>query len=254
MGFGDDVMASGMAAGAAKRGKKIAFGDGQRIIWGPWSAEIFRNNPNVAAPGMERSPLIEWVRYYKGHRVYNRQAADRWIWNYEFRAAVGEFYFDDSETDQAARIDPGFVLIEPNVPWNKSVAPNKDWGASRYQAAADKLRESGWRVAQFRHGKIQLAGVERIVTTSFRDAVAKMMRAHFAILPEGGLHHAAAAVGVPAVVLFGGFIPPQITGYELHVNLTGGAEACGSLKACQHCREAMNRISVEEVLEYAAKI
>jgi len=53
------------------------------------------------------------------------------------------------------------------------------------------------------------------------------------------------------VVLFGGFIPPSVTGYAAHANLTGGAEACGSLKPCPHCRKAMEAISVEEVVEEA---
>jgi hypothetical protein len=65
------------------------------------------------------------------------------------------------------------------------------------------------------------------------------------------MHHGAAAVGVGGVVLFGGFIPPQTTGYAIHANLTGGAEACGSLAACAHCRDAMDRIEVEEVVEHA---
>jgi hypothetical protein len=46
---------------------------------------------------------------------------------------------------------------------------------------------------------------------------------------EGGMHHAAAAVGVPAVVLFGGFIPPEIMGYKGQISLTGGATACGNI-------------------------
>jgi hypothetical protein len=49
------------------------------------------------------------------------------------------------------------------------------------------------------------------------------------------------------VVLFGGFIPPSVTGYGGHANLTGGAEACGSLDPCRHCQAAMGRIGVDEV-------
>jgi hypothetical protein len=63
------------------------------------------------------------------------------------------------------------------------------------------------------------------------------------------MHHGAAAVGTPAVVIFGGFIPPAVVGYDMHVNLTGGAEACGSLNKCLHCRAAMEKISVEEVYQ-----
>jgi hypothetical protein len=46
MGYGDELMATGMARGAAARGKRVAFGDGQRIICGPYCFE------HSAATGM----------------------------------------------------------------------------------------------------------------------------------------------------------------------------------------------------------
>jgi hypothetical protein len=67
--------------GAAARGKRIAFGDGKKILWDHHSELIFRGNPNVAPPGSEGSPDLEWIPFYRGNRLYNRQAGDRWIWN-----------------------------------------------------------------------------------------------------------------------------------------------------------------------------
>ncbi len=255
MGFGDDILASGMARGAKARGKRIAFGDGKRIIWGPWSKEIFRANPNVANPGEERAPDIEWLAYHKGCRIYNRldAAGQRWIWNYAFKAKPGEIFFTDEEQRHAEGTGESFVVIEPNVPWNKSVAGNKDWGLAKYQAVADALLLRGFEVIQTSNGRDRLEGVRNFSTPTFRHALALLSRAALYIGPEGGLHHGAAAVGIPAVILFGGFIPPQITGYDTHTNLTGGAEACGSLRSCQHCRDAMSKISADEVIEEAEK-
>lgn len=71
---------------------------------------------------------------------------------------------------------------------------------------------------------------------------------------EGGMHHGSAAVGIPAVVLFGGFIHPRTTGYESHANIFTGGRACGSIKPCAHCRQAMLAISVERVLGEAHKL
>lgn len=246
MGFGDDIMASGMAR--ELNGKRAAFGDGKRIIWGPWSAEVFHNNPHIARPGEERADDLHWIDYYKGHRKYNRMNGDRsrWIWNYEFKAVPGQIFFTDAEMEYAERLEPGFVVIEPNVPI-KPVAPNKDWGLAKYQAVADRFLGAGHDVVQFSHSRDRLAGVRRIETPTFRKALAALSRARLAILPEGGLHHGAAAVGVRAVVIFGGFIPPQVTGYSFHANLTGDALACGSLFKCRHCREALDRISVDDV-------
>src|SRR5262245_11980856 len=158
MGIGDEVMATGFAHGAAARGKRIAFGDGKRLIWGPWCEEAFRHNPNIAR---RVAPDVEWCHYYKGNRHYNRLdvARRRWIWNYEFKAAVGEFVWTAAEVARALP-RPRSVLIEPNVPWHKSVAPNKDWGRWRYQLVAHELIGEGWRVLQTSFGEQRLAGVE----------------------------------------------------------------------------------------------
>lgn len=254
MGFGDNLMASGMARGAKQRGAKIAFGDGKRIIWDKHSGEVFKGNSNVALPGAERDAGVEWMPFYKGHRIYNRQdqGRSRWLWNYDFRATPGELFFNTAEQRNAKRYGSGFVIIEPNVPHWKTVAPNKDWGFERYQKVADELIFRGLRVVQFRPEKGQtLRGVEVVKTLSYRDAVGIMGRAKLFIGPEGGLHHAAAAMNRKAVVLFGGFIPPEVTGYDGHANLTGGAEACGNYTPCDHCKQAMAKITVEEVLSAA---
>lgn len=258
MGIGDNLMASGMARGAWARGKRIAFGNGHKIVWDQHSEMIFRGNPNIARPGMVNGRHVEWIRYHKGHRVYNRHdvSNDRWVWNYDFRAVPGEVYFDDREKKEGARYGSGFVLVEPEVVSWKSSAPNKDWGRSNYQKVVDALKSGGCRVCQFVHDKSEapLEGVEPLRTRGFRDALAVLSHASMYIGPEGGLHHGAAAVGIPAVVIFGGFIPPQVTGYPGHKNLTGGAEACGSLKPCRHCQDAMQRITVEEVVESARDV
>lgn len=250
MGFGDDVIASAYAKGLKAQGKRAAFGDRKRIIWGPWSEEIFRYNPNVARPGSEGSKDLIWIDHYKGHRKYNRMSPvrDKWIWNYNFRVQPGEIIFSTAEVELAEAAGKGFILIEPNVPWHKSVAPNKDWGLKKYQAVADRLVREGYDVVQTAHGRDRLKGIRSVVTPTFRDALALLSRASVALVPEGGLHHGAAAVGTKAVVLFGGFIPTTTMGYDTHVNL-GNGEACGSLMPCLHCRDAMNRISVEEVYE-----
>lgn len=249
-------MATGMARGAwAGRRRKVAFGDGRRIRWDGNSEQIFRGNPNVARPGDERRDDLEWVEYFKGHRLYNSNdmAKSRWVWNFDFKAQAGEVYHLPSELKAGKRCGDGFVLLEPYVPAWKTVSPNKDWGVARYQQVADGLTADGHRVVQlvYPKGGAALRGVEAVTTTSFRDALAILAHAALFIGPEGGLHHGAAAMGVPGVVIFGGFIPPQVTGYDLHANLTGGAEACGSYTPCAHCRAALDNIGVDEVLAAA---
>jgi ADP-heptose:LPS heptosyltransferase len=238
-----------MARGAAARGELVAFGDGHRLRWGPYSEMIFRNNPNIARAGQERQPNVRWVPYYKGNRLYNRSGGRQWLWNYSFKAKPGEIYFEDREQLDK---DVNLILIEPNVP-NKPCAPNKQWPIERWQMVAKELIAAGFKVRQFEYGAPNLAAPSTL-TANFRAAAALIKSARLAILPEGGLHHAAAAVGTPAVVLFGGFVPPAVLGYDEHINLTGNTKtACGSFTPCPHCIKAMQSISVDDVLKAAEK-
>ncbi len=165
-----------------------------------------------------------------------------WQWNV-FQCIPGEIFLTDDERDVDTEVG---VVIEPRTK-NK---PNKQWPVDRYQAVADELVASGYTVSQLvpPNQKPLLYGVQRITTGSFRRALGVLSHAQLYIGGEGGLHHGSAALDVPAVVLFGGFIGPETTGYKNHVNLTGGAKACGSPWTCSHCKKAMEDIPIDEVL------
>lgn len=257
MGIGDQLIATGMARGAKARGKRIAFGTANRSIrWDVNSEQIFRGNPNIARPGHEYAGDLEWIEYFKGCRIYNRHdlAGNRWIWNENFRCIPGEVFLDDTELDHGRRAGRDFILIEPNTPAHKTARHNKQWPIERFQEVALSFRDRGLRVLQpiYPGALHQLDHAEHIATRSFRDMLAIMKNAKLYIGPEGGLHHGAAAVGIPAVVLFGGFIPPAVTGYQTHTNLTGGeTKACGALSPCPHCRTALAAISPRDVIRAA---
>lgn len=256
MGIGDQIIGTGLAKGAADRGKRIAFGDGRKIIWDHNSDLIFRGNPNIAPLGSEKASDIEWVHFYRGNRLYNRVGNGRWIWDKTWKCKPGEVYLTEDEKRDGLKHGSDFIVIEPNVENWKPSAKNKDWGANKYQNVAAKLTQAGYRVVQFDYPRaaIRLKGIGSIQTKSFREAVSVLSNAAMYIGPEGGLHHAAAAVGIPGVVIFGGFLPPSVTGYDMHVNLTGGVEACGSFSTCEHCRKAMESISAEEVISSSMDI
>lgn len=259
MGLGDQLIATGMSRGAKAKGKRVAFGDGRRIIWDQHSEIVFRDNPNIAKPGQHRDRDLKWIPYYKGHRLYNAhdRVNARWLWNLDFKVKPGEIFLTEQEKMNGRRFGRGFVLIEPEVPAWKPSSSNKDWGRNNYASVARRLLDDGFQVTQLIYPRMQgtvLPGVRGLRTYDFRDALALLSSAAIYIGPEGGLHHGAAAVGIRAVVLFGGFIPPAVTGYARHINLTGGAEACGSLKPCAHCRAAMEAITVEHVYQAAREI
>ena len=62
-------------------------------------------------------------------------------------------------------------------------------------------------------------------------------------------NHAAAALDVPSVVIFGGYISPKQTGYSTQENIFTGGEPCGMRIPCDHCATAMKAIDPEMVAE-----
>lgn len=242
-------MGSGLARGAKARGKRIAFGDGKRIIWGPHSAGIFRGNDNIAPPGSEKAPDIEWVAHYAGHRLNTPGVSNgRWTW-LPFGLVPGEVVFDQVEKRFGGSFGKGFVVIEPRV---KRQYPNKQWPQERYRAVAQELQRKGLRVVQFSGAAPPVDGCGEVIKTpTFRHALAVLSHAALYVGAEGGLHHGAAAVGTKAVVIFGGWPDPRSTGYDGHRNLAAADAGCGTVAPCGHCRAAMAAISVEQVVDAA---
>jgi len=177
------------------------------------------------------------------------------VWNYGFRPIPGEIFFEARERDTAAALPAGFVLIEPNVAAHKAVAVNKQWDPARFQWVADQLRQDGSRVVQLTYDGMShlLRNVETFHTRSMRIALAVLARAGLFVGHEGGMHHGAAALGRPAVVIFGGFIPPRVTGYDNHENIAAGEPACGSRRPCLHCRQALDSITAQQVYDAARR-
>lgn len=251
MGFGDELIGSGLARGAKADGRRVAFGDGERIYWSPQAHQVFRGNPNVAPPGDEEAADLRWIAHYRGHRLYGVADNKRWHFR-DFRCAPGEIFFDGREQAIAADLAqrPPFIILEPGVkPQGACAGVNKQWAVDRYEQVAALLNDEGFHVFRFAHSGAASA-IPALHADTFRVALAMLSAAALYVGPEGGLHHGAAAVGVPAVVIFGGFNTPRATGYEWHANLTVG-EPCGSIAPCEHCRQAMDAITVEHVYRAA---
>jgi ADP-heptose:LPS heptosyltransferase len=239
LGYGDQLLATGIAKRARlfRPGKKICIGDGTQVECG----EVFENNPHISR---EIVPGCIWVHSHKGFRPYvenDKCTTEKLAWKREFKAYPGELFLTAEEKAKWTQTD--FVYIEPNIKgW---LGPNKDWGFDRWQEVVNRLPGIRWVQGPGR----KLDGVEQVQTASFRDACALLSRASLFVGTDGGLHHAAAALGKKAVVVWGGFTHPRNLGYDDHINLHSGVEPCGSLKPCDHCKKAMDRITVEMVVK-----
>lgn len=235
MGYGDSLIVTSIVKRAALRTKRpIVVGDGNTIKWCP----VFDHNPKIAK---KITPDCVWVREVKGNRPYidyTKTTREKMAWK-PFYVEPGEIYLTPKETNW---IERGFVYIEPNC---KRSNGNKDWGFDNWQKVVNAL--PGIRFIQGAGRKLR--GVHQENTLSFRDACGLLSHADLFVGTDGGLHHAAAALGKRAVVVWGGFIGPDILGYKAHTNLWAGVKACGNVLPCPHCRDALAKITPEMVIE-----
>ena len=247
MGWGDEIIVTGVARRLQEEGRswlrvRVLDREG-RPRWHP----IWDQNPRFARAGWSGPALT--TTNGPGCRPYiARETARRWFWR-EWVCPVGEIRLTAAERAFGAR-HAARIVVEPTL--SGKASPNKQWGRRRWKLLATLLARHGHRVSQVGPGGTPLLpGAEWIETASFREACAVLGAARLAILPEGGLHHAAGALGVPSIVLFGGFISPRQTGYAHQLNVFTGGDPCGWRVRCGHCAGAMKRIEPEGILDRA---
>ena len=107
------------------------------------------------------------------------------------------------------------VHIEPNIKKSTGYI-NRDWGFEKWQSVVNELKDKILFIqTSFNNQKI-LKNVLNINNTNFRIACSLMSKTHLFIGAHGGMSHAAAALNLKAVVIFGGFINPKTLGYSIH--------------------------------------
>lgn len=209
--------------------------------------EAWEGNPRIAR--LEEQGDFQEYRPRDGYkRPYIAEKNEqKWTWR-SYQPPRGELYFSAAEL---AFGDAHRERIVFEIRIKPGASPNKDWGKARWVELLRMARKRGLRIAQLGPiDKYKLDGAEFIVTSSMRLAAAVIARARVIVVPEGGMHHVAAATGTPAVVIFGGYIAPSVTGYAGQRNLfTGGGLGCGMRVKCQHCARAMADIEPSHVLQ-----
>lgn len=244
MGAGDWLIATGQVKRMyAKRAIPVAVVNHiNRIQWN----DIFLGNPKILKHDRHGAQRLF---NSSGHRPYIESKTNtRWTWK-PFRPEPGELFFTPAEL---AFAEPyrGKVMIEPN---GKNIGHNnKRWPWERWQKLVDRNVAPMVQCANV--GGAYLSGVKNITTPSFRHAAAVLSVSRAFIGSEGGLMHCAAAVGVPAVILWSEFIDPSITGYAMHKNIRHANGTCGMRVDCPTCRASMEAISVTEVADALADV
>ncbi len=225
MGYGDKIMLTGWIRERGKRRKVHPYSD------------IYLGNPLIGDDG-EPLRYKDWM----AEHGYNPKMIG-WKWKYApFRAIRGDIFLTREEREWAKQFGEGFIIAEPNLKGMVG-GSNRDWGFDKWLALSERIpmiQMSGERRLPCRH----------IDTPTFRHACAVLERAAGIVTTNGGLHHAAAALRKPAVVIWGGYNSPNMLGYSDHFNLYEPSTDCeGRQKPCTACRECMDKITVDRVLE-----
>jgi hypothetical protein len=235
MGLGDEILAIGQAKRKGCRVRILDRTGNQRWhdLW-VGSPYIARLGEPGSFPGILNGPGC------RPYIDYRRTTKDRWSFT-GWRASPGELV--GITPDFRAQ---GLVLVEPHI--KRTASPNKDWGWHRWQELVHKWPDVPW--AQVGNPGVRwLDGVYRLETQSFAEACALLAACATAVLPEGALHHAAAALGRRVIVLFGAYISPRTTGYPTHINLAvDDPEALGWRLRHPACTSAWSRITPETVM------
>lgn len=248
MGVGDSLMAAGEARRLHKsNGLPTLILDRHGRpqadpIWKgvPYIIQRARGNPYnriVNGPGLRP--------YIAGKTLNN------WTWR-KYKPLPAEIVFTDEERAFAEPFR-GCVMIEPNV---KNIGhDNKAWIASRWVEISLRRDDFVQCVPSTMDlVKVGSLNAQRIVTPTFRLAAAVLAVSKAFVGTEGGLMHAAAAVGTPAVILWSEFISPEITGYSTMANLRHAGRPCGNRMNCPGCKKSMEAISVVEVAQALEKL
>ena len=275
MGLGDELMITGFVEQEKKKhpNKQIVIGDLKKKII--YDSPIYKNNPNITPINkVDRNKPIHFINYYNEARPYidyERSSDKKWKWNMNFSPTPGRLYFSEKEISKAKTIIElakndwhknnkfnykGIIFFESTSTkidhsffYNKM--KNKDWGESNWKKLILKLKEN-YLIIQSKHEKSKQydGAYYSAIDFDFRTAGAIISECDLFIGPEGGFGHVAAALKKKAVLYFGGWIHPQVTGYQFHENIyfDHPKSPCGAVGyICDHCEEARKLINVENI-------
>ena len=228
---------------------------------------LFYNNPDIVAAHRIREPEVP-----PGHQiVYEdpwptrrgrhvlRIICDHLGLNGAEIEPLTYYYPTDEERQVARDITPknGRPLVVTH-PFSGFFAPKtKQWSFSNWKRLLELIPDD-IETMRFYNPDEPATPCERsfhrdIETTDLRVMAALLERADAFIGHDSGLAHLATALGIPAVVIFTGYVPPDVFGYEQNINLAPDLPyvPCWQADGCEPCRgEICTRsVSPERALE-----
>lgn len=259
MGVGDEILAAGQAQRyfSEHGSPSVIVGNDGLPRW----HDIWQNNPAIYVPTGGELGLPRW--YDRHHQICNGPNCrpyivypftedTGWTFNKDFKARdhIARIYLTDADLQLGravlARTGKPFILVEP---WSKHA--NLRWPLSHWEEFCRRMSEVHRVVQHVSPGAPRLPYVEHVETTTFRQACSVLVASSLYVRGESGMCHAAAALDVPTVTIWGGCMDWDVLGgYPKQIGV-GISEPCGRWRPCTHCKLAMYSIDVS-VVERAA--
>lgn len=250
MGFGDELVAAGQA-------QRLFEEFGQRVLIldtnhrPRWHA-IWEGNPVIVNPmdqldGQAYQRLVS-APNARPYIVYPFTQETGWTFNKAFhcRDYKARLYLTEEELSKGReareRYGP-YVLIEPFTKHE-----NFRWPIERWSTLVSSCKELTF--VQHTHLESEFVDGASLESATFREACGLIASASAYVRSESGLCHAAAAIGIPQVTLFGGCMDAEVMGgYDKQICIVDedALTPCGRWHRCEHCLKAMDRITVSQV-------
>ena len=276
MGFGDDLMITAHASEIKKKFPERQIVIGSVAKKQAYHSIIYENNPNISdCTKLDLNKPIHVIDYHPGNRPYidyKNSTKTKYFWNKEFKPTPGQLYFSKKEISEAKdvikqaisfwkknhkKIYKKIIFLETsstkiNDKQFSIKHKNKDWGIKNWLDLVNKIKDEYLIILSVHEKTKSIDGVFSPENVDFRKACSILNKCDIYIGPEGGFGHVAAALNKKAIIYFGGWITPDVIGYNFHENIyyDNSQSPCGEyLYECPHCNDARDIIKPDLFIE-----
>jgi hypothetical protein len=246
-GLGDELMLTAAARAAREQGRPLHILTDRPEVWEG------NGDPASVQTGVERwhyAARRGWVRAEIAHLSY--RMTDPLHIGEQIAARAGIDLPPRWKPVLNVPADPataGAIVLQNSCRGALYAADTKEWADERWRELALRLSPRVRLLQLGTPADPPLTHAEDLRgRTTLRQAASLIAGAHLFLGLESGLMHVAAAVGTPAVIVYGGRSRPESTGYSGHtaITRTPPCVGCGLNSGCPRGRMCLD-IPVDEV-------
>jgi ADP-heptose:LPS heptosyltransferase len=221
-------------------------------------SDLLENNKNISTINLEASLFTfrHWYIETRQNKNPNCHVLDESLSKLGFKYLRQDPSYQISEDERYRAKELLGGLQKPLIAINtSSKEPSKNWPSQYWQRLTLELYSKYDIVQLGAESEINLPCTLRLAEKlNLRESIAVMEKCQLFIGPDSFLMHAAASIGLRSVIIFGGRVTPNNTGYDNNINLFERID-CGPCwihkedgEVCQNNLECLARIKVDTVL------